>query len=268
MPTVPNRPEQQPPRRKPKKKWKDSAFARRLRAIRVNRAVFLSAVIILLALAVVLVITAVANRARRRAAEEVINPVPGNEATEPATPTTEPDVPKPDKQPDKPTDVLPPVETVPVLSLPVSGALLQNHSADLQVFSRTMQDYRVHLGVDLATAENAPVLAAADGVVARVWDDPMMGRCVALSHAADSLTVYKNLAADLAEGIAPGATVARGQRIGTVGDTALAEVAEEPHLHLEMTVGGLQVDPLDYFPETVLASLSGDASYEDVQPGK
>ena len=90
MPTVPNRPEQQPPRRKPKKKWKDSAFARRLRAIRVNRAVFLSAVIILLALAVVLVITAVANRARRRAAEEVLNPVSGNEATDPATPTTEP----------------------------------------------------------------------------------------------------------------------------------------------------------------------------------
>lgn len=269
MPTMQKQPEK-PRQPKQKKKWRDSAFARRLRAIRVNRAVFLSAVIILLALAVLLVITAVANRTRRRAAEQVLKPVTGDELTEPL-PSKEPDKPKPNQTEPvqiQPTDDRPAPETVPTLSLPVDGALMQSHSADLQVFSRTMQDYRVHLGVDLSTAADAPVLAAADGVVARVWDDPMMGKCVALSHAADSLTVYKNLAPDLPSDIVPGAQVFRGQRIGTVGDTALMEVAEEPHLHLEMTVGGLQVNPLDYFPETVLASLSSDASYEDVGEGK
>ena len=257
-----------PKQPKQKKSRKESAFARKLRAIRVNRAVFLSAIVILLALAVVLVITAAMNRARRRAAEEVIKPVTGGEElTEPA-PVQKPDDPKPTPETDRPVDPVPTVQTVPTLSLPVDGALLQAHSADLQVFSRTMQDYRVHLGVDLATAADAPVLAAADGTVARIWDDPMMGKCVAISHAADSLTVYKNLAVDLPEDIAVGASVSRGQRIGTVGDTALLEVAEEPHLHLEMTVGGLQVNPLDYFPASVLASLEQDASYEDVSAGK
>lgn len=258
-----------PKQPKQKKSRKESAFARKLRAIRVNRAVFLSAIVILLALAVVLVITAAMNRARRRAAEEVIKPVTdGEELTEPA-PVQKPDDPKPTPETDnQPNEPAPTVQTVPTLSLPVDGALLQAHSADLQVFSRTMQDYRVHLGVDLATAADAPVLAAADGTVARIWDDPMMGKCVAISHAADSLTVYKNLAVDLPEDIAVGASVARGQRIGTVGDTALLEVAEEPHLHLEMTVGGLQVNPLDYFPASVLASLEQDASYEDVPAGK
>lgn len=261
----------QPKENKENKTWRDSKFARRLRAVRVNRAVFLSAIIILSALAVILVITAVTNRARRRAAEEVLKPLPADELTEPAPQSDEPSAnPSPSVDP-APADVepsVPTVETVPVLSLPVDGALLQVHSSDLQVFSRTMQDYRVHLGVDLVTAADAPVLAAADGTVARIWDDPMMGKCVALSHAADTLTVYKNLSPDLPEDVTVGSSVVRGQRIGTVGDTALLEVAEEPHLHLEMTVGGLQVDPLDYFPSSVVTSLSRDTSFEDVDGEK
>ena len=43
----------------------------------------------------------------------------------------------------------------------------------------------------------------------------------------------------------------------------MVEIAEEPHLHMEMTVKGLQVDPLDYFSAAVIASLSEDASHEE-----
>lgn len=90
-----------------------------------------------------------------------------------------------------------------------------------------------------------------------------MGWCVAVSHAGDCLTVYKNLAAELAEGIEANATVQKGQLIGHVGETALHEIADEPHLHMEMTVKGLQVDPLEYFSEAVLKTLSEDTIYEE-----
>ena len=40
-------------------------------------------------------------------------------------------------------------------------------------------------------------------------------------------------------------------------------IAEEPHLHFEMTVGGLAVDPLEYYDEKALEALSIDASYEE-----
>lgn len=265
---MPNKLPNQPKQPKPTEEKKESALLRRLRTVRVNRAVFLSAIIILSALAVILVITAVTNRTRRRAAEEVLKPVTGDEINEPVQsdePTVDPS-PVPDEP--KPDTPVPTVQTVPTLSMPVDGSLLQSHSADVQVFSRTMQDYRVHLGVDLATVENAPVLAAADGTVARIWDDPMMGKCIAISHAANALTVYKNLAADLPEDITVGAAVVRGQRIGQVGDSAMLEVAEEPHLHFEMTVGGIQVNPLEYFPTSVTASLAQDTSYEDAGDGK
>ena len=52
--------------------------------------------------------------------------------------------------------------------------------------------------------------------------------------------------------------------IGTVGDSAMVELAEEPHLHLEMTVGGIQVDPTEYFSEDAMATLKEDTNYEDM----
>jgi len=77
-----------------------------------------------------------------------------------------------------------------------------------------------------------------------------------------SVCVYKNLAPELAEGIEANATLQKGQLIGYVGETALHEIADEPHLHMEMTVKGLQVDPLEYFSEAVLNMLSEDTIYE------
>jgi murein DD-endopeptidase MepM/ murein hydrolase activator NlpD len=120
----------------------------------------------------------------------------------------------------------------------------------------------VHLGVDIATSADAAVCAVADGKVEQIWEDPMMGWCVALSHSGECMTVYKNLAKDMAEGLAVGNTVQKGQLLGYVGDTAMLEIAEDPHLHLEMTVKGLQVDPLDYFSAAVLKTLSEDTIYE------
>ena len=239
------------------KKWKESKLYYRLRQIRVNRAVYLSSIVILLALAVVLAITAATNRARR-------NEEPGQTGgvTQPTQPPVSDETPT-GGEPDLPT------ATVPELILPVEGKLAKAHSADVQVFSQTMQDFRVHLGIDIATAAAAEVFAAADGTVQKIWEDPMMGWCVALSHSGDCVTVYKNLAKDLAEGLTEGMTVRQGQLLGTVGDTAMVEIADEPHLHMEMTVKGLQVDPLDYFSAAVIATLAEDTAFESsVSEGK
>lgn len=231
------------------KKWKESKLYQKLKDVRVNRAVYVSAVVILLTLAVVLAITAANNQAKK-------NEVPDDVITDNNQAPSEPE---------KPDNTQPTVkdEPIPELALPVSGKLIKNHSVDVQVFSQTMKDWRVHLGVDIATAANAAVCSVADGTVAQVWEDPMMGWCVAVSHSGECMTVYKNLAKDLAEGISLGSTVKKGQLLGHVGDSAMLEIAEDPHLHMEMTVKGLQVDPLDYFSAAVLKTLSEDTIYEE-----
>ncbi|MBO5789838.1 MAG: M23 family metallopeptidase, partial [Clostridia bacterium] len=117
---------------------------------------------------------------------------------------------------------------------------------DVLVFNPTMGHWRIHEGIDVTGEAGAPVYAAADGVIESVYDDPLLGKCVRISHSGQAVTVYCNLQNELAEGIVSGATVESGQALGAVGETALSEVAEEPHLHFEMEVNGVSVDPLDY----------------------
>ena len=140
---------------------------------------------------------------------------------------------------------------------PVSGRIYKKHDPTIQVYSNTMRDYRVHLGVDIATAPEAPVYAAADGQVKMIWDDTMMGTCVAVTHKDETVSIYKNLAKDLAKNITVGAEVKQGQQLGNVGDTALIEMADEPHLHFEVNVKGLCVDPLTFFSDEDREALSG-----------
>ena len=238
------------------KKWKESEFYQKLKQVRVNRAVYLTAIVILLTFSVVLAVTVATNRANKR--EDP--PLPSSPAdTRPFEPSTDNTPPEDNTSPSDPVIK----DQPPELALPVSaGSITKRHSVDTQVFSQTMNDYRVHLGVDIATEASAPVCAVADGTVAQLWEDPMMGWCVALTHTGDAVTVYKNLAADFAEGIEVGASVRSGQLLGCVGDTAMLEIAEEPHLHMEMTVAGLQVDPMEYFSDAVKSVLSEDSIYE------
>ena len=235
------------------KNWKDSEFFRKLKHIRVNRAVYLSAIIVLLSISVVLIITAVNNRANKNPVDTSTPPPVTN------TPTPEGTTPPQTDDNDKPTQG----NTLPEFALPVGGVLSKKHSVDTQVFSPTLNEYRVHLGIDIATEEAAPVFAMAQGTVAQIWEDPMMGWSIAISHTGDAVTVYKNLSKQFADGITVGAEVEAGQLLGSVGDSAMIEIAEEPHLHVEMTVKGLQVDPLDYFSQEVLNALTEDSIYEN-----
>lgn len=232
-------------------KWRTSQFYRKLKELHVSRTAVVSAVVIVLSLSMVLAVTVATNRARKN---------DGLPATDPAE-TTPSETPETD---DKPTGTTPDssAQSIPEMSLPTQGKLVKKHSVDVQVFSQTMKDFRVHTGIDIATAVDAEVFAAAGGTVKKIWEDPMMGWCVALEHSGDCMTVYKNLAKELATGLAEGNSIQKGQLLGRVGDTALLEIADEPHLHMEMTVKGLQVDPLEYFSKAVLATLSQDTSFE------
>lgn len=239
-------------------KFTNSEFYRKLKKAVSNKTVFVTVCMLAVAIGVVVGMTLLANRSRAQ--------LPNANDTTAVDGTTADTVVRPD-------------ETHPIyqgnngisgssgstktFALPVSGYLFKDHDATTQVYSNTMGDYRVHLGLDIASAENALVCAAADGTVAQVWNDALMGTCVAVSHSNDTVTVYKNLAKTLADGIEVGATVKSGQQIGNVGDTALVEMADEPHLHFEMTVGGLAVDPMDYFSDADKQALSQDSTYED-----
>ena len=231
-------------------------FKEKCKAFFGNRAAAVTFVIILLALTVVLSVSIATNRAKK-------NPS-GDNSTETGSSETNTQAKEELNSGTVESPTHNGAETQPVsgeveefvLSLPAQGVIAKGHDATIQVWSETMGDYRVHLGIDIATKENAPVFACADGTVEKIWDDALMGRCVAISHGGEVYTFYKNLDSDLADGIEKGAKVERGQKLGEVGNTAIAELADEPHIHVEMTVNGLAVDPRDYFSSEAKNSLT------------
>lgn len=233
-----------------------------------NRAVIISLVTLLLAVGLIVAVTVAANRSRKPAGLDGATSTEKATATDDGKQVMNGDETQVNYNSNETTDGQvgnnTPEEPL-TMQLPVSGKLMKGHDATLQVYSNTMGDYRVHLGLDISTPENGAVCAAADGKVSKVWTDPLMGQCVAVDHGNELLTVYKNLSAELSDGIAEGKTVKAGQQLGNVGDSAMLEMAEEPHLHFEVTVKGIQVDPLEYFkPDdvTTLKAAGADQAFE------
>jgi murein DD-endopeptidase MepM/ murein hydrolase activator NlpD len=89
---------------------------------------------------------------------------------------------------------------------------------------------RLHAGVDIAAPSGQPILASADGVVARVGQDPGYGRFVELKHAEGLTTLYAHMNG-FAPAIAPGAAVKAGETLGQIGSTGASTGA---HLHFEV----------------------------------
>jgi len=135
----------------------------------------------------------------------------------------------------------------PTYTLPVAGDIMKEFSNDVLVYSETMNDYRVHNGVDLSAAIGTQVKAFTDGVVEEIYEDPLMGYTVILSHGDETKSIYQNLSSELVSDIKVGVTVEEGQVIAGVGESNLIECAEEPHLHFEVTVNGKYVDPMSFF---------------------
>ncbi len=170
-----------------------------------------------------------------------------------------------DDVPDSPVGTTPvdPSTVLPEFASPSVGILGMKHDLDMPVYSKTMDDWRVHRGIDIVASLGDKVVAAADGVVESISDDPLLGKVVVISHNGGAKTIYGNLAPELAEGITAGAEMTCGDVIGVIGDSATLEIAEEPHLHFEMTVNGAYVDPMDYIAEdSASASLGSDTGYE------
>lgn len=131
--------------------------------------------------------------------------------------------------------------------MPIHGEITKAFTDDIAVYSLTMNDWRVHNGIDIAAPVGTGVAACADGVIERVWMDPFLGQCVEISHGGSIRSRYANLSPDLPRGIEAGATVLCGDIIGGVGETMALEMADSPHLCFTLTVDGICVDPTAYF---------------------
>ena len=135
-------------------------------------------------------------------------------------------------------------QTVEETVMPVSGAVQQDHVMDRLVYNTTTRDWRVHNGVDLSGPLGQPVQAARGGTVTAVYEDDSYGITVVVQHEGGWSSHYCGLAEQPA--VKAGDAVTVGQTLGVIGNTAMVEAAQEPHLHFEVYRNGEPADPAGF----------------------
>jgi murein DD-endopeptidase MepM/ murein hydrolase activator NlpD len=100
-----------------------------------------------------------------------------------------------------------------------------------------------HKGIDIAARINTPVTAPADGTISSVRRDRFSGAVVGINHSYGLDTIYAHLQKIL---VKEGQAVKRGDVVALVGNTGRST---GPHLHYEVRLNGIPVDPLRFTPE-------------------
>lgn len=129
----------------------------------------------------------------------------------------------------------------PEFAMPVEGEILREFAKDSLVYSATLDEWITHNGIDIAADKTTVVKASESGTVKSIKNDPRYGLTIVIEHVNGFSSVYSNLLT--AEFVEEGETVEKGQTIGTVGNTATFEIADESHLHFEILKDNEYVDP-------------------------
>ncbi len=117
---------------------------------------------------------------------------------------------------------------------PLKGKILQEFSTS---------NGSKHDGIDIKGTDGAPIYAAADGVV--IYSNDTIrgyGNMIIIKHKDGFVTVYAHNSVNI---VKKGQTVRQGQIVARVGHTGYATGS---HLHFEIRLHAVPVNPLNYLP--------------------
>lgn len=125
---------------------------------------------------------------------------------------------------------------------PTSGKIIKDYSNGEMVKSKTMQDWRVHDGVDFSAESGESVLAVQGGEITKVDKDELWGVKVELTCPGNLKVIYSGIA----DGSEPqkGDKVEKGNVIGKAGVLPI-ESSDGVHIHIETKVDNEIVNPVD-----------------------
>lgn len=132
-----------------------------------------------------------------------------------------------------------------VFSKPMNGEILKIYSIDKVIYSKTLELWKTHDGIDIKANIGSNVKSIEKGRVEKVYDDSFYGTTVVINHGQGYKSRYSNLSKNVL--VTDGQSVVKGKIIGTVGNTSIGEIKDDPHLHFGLMKDNNIVDPSSIF---------------------
>ena len=127
------------------------------------------------------------------------------------------------------------------LVMPLVGNVLINYSADKSVYFPTLQQYKCNPALIVAANVGDPVKAAANGMVSRIYNDPMTGQTVVMNLGNGYEVTYGQLQEVTAS---EGTYVAEGEIFAQIAQPTRYYAVEGSNLYMKLTKDGVPVNPV------------------------
>lgn len=136
---------------------------------------------------------------------------------------------------------------VTTMGQPTVGNLSMDYADSTLVYSKTLDQWTTHYGIDIKANEGAAVKVVLDGVIKSIERDTDYGILITVDHGNGLETKYGCLSTDAM--VTVGQEVKKGDAISGIGKGAGIELADGPHLHFEVIKDGKNVNPKNYLPK-------------------
>ena len=130
-------------------------------------------------------------------------------------------------------------------SKPINGEIQKQYSIDKVIYSKTLELWKTHDGIDIAADIGTNVKSIEKGTIEKVYEDSFYGTTIVIDHGQGYKSSYSNLDKNIS--VKEKQTVNKGQVIGKVSNTAIGEIKDEPHLHFTLFKDNNNVDPTYIF---------------------
>lgn len=124
----------------------------------------------------------------------------------------------------------------------VGKEVIRGYSEKEPSYSKTLDVWEIHKGLDISASEGQEVKSLTSGKVTDVFNDDKYSMSVKVSCDDGTTVLYSNLGKDIK--VKKGQAVSEGDKIGFVGNESRIESQEGPHIHLEAYKEGKSIDPM------------------------
>lgn len=128
---------------------------------------------------------------------------------------------------------------------PISGEILKIYSKDKVIYSKTLELWKTHDGIDIKADENTIVKSIEKGTVEKIYDDSFYGKTIVIDHGQGYKSSYSNLGDDIF--VKEKQVITKLAKIGKVGKSAIGEIKDESHLHFTLIKNNEISDPTSIF---------------------